>query len=65
MDERSFSRALAKVVAPVIREYVAVELDPLRADVRTIKATLDSFERRLSRHADHLANLESKLKALR
>jgi hypothetical protein len=37
----------------------------LRKDIDELKTTtLASFERRLSRHSDHLASLESKMKAL-
>ena len=64
----SHVKALAQQVAAVIKEYVAPlrkSVDELRRDVRDdVLAKLDSFERRLSRHADHLAALESKVKRI-
>ncbi len=61
-------KEIADRVITVIKDYVthAVNARAASLEARADKLTvqLESAERRLSRHAEHLARLESRLKAL-
>jgi ParB-like chromosome segregation protein Spo0J len=58
-------------MADEVREYVERETAPLEKRIADLQGLVDkgavereSLERRLSRHADHLAGLESRTKKL-
>lgn len=55
--------AVRELVEPAMHE-VGERLVKIEAQIGTASSSLESTERRLSRHADHLARLESRLKAL-
>ena len=61
-------KALGDAIISSVKEFVSRALDvrvgPMESKLDKNAAGLDSAERRLSRHADHLARLESRVKAL-
>jgi predicted nucleic acid-binding Zn-ribbon protein len=63
----SVMRRVAQETGKTIREYIAprdAKIAALEAKLAEAKMNLESFERRASRHADHLARLESRMKAI-
>jgi chromosome segregation ATPase len=58
---------LAHAVADSIKMHMKSrdeKIAALEAKLEAAKVSLDSFERRASRHAEHLARLETRLKAV-
>jgi hypothetical protein len=61
-------KAHGERIVAAVKAYVARAIDKrvgdLEAKLTEAKSSLASFERRASRHAEHLARLESRLKSL-
>ena len=56
--------AMAKQVVAAARGFIERSIAPLQQRADKMSTTVDSLERRLSRHGEHLARLESRLQKL-